>query len=93
MIKAIEFCKDTLRLTIDTCPPTSAAKGQCGIKFHLGEGGRITEFHRGKFVDFVQAVDSVAAVEVGNFLLELLRTDSTITCVDLYLFHSGGESL
>ena len=93
MIKSIQFSEGVLCLAVNTMPLCCPSQRERRVKLDLSKGCTIAEIHGGEFVDLVKAIDRKAASEIGNLVLELLRTETGICRIELDLLYCARKRL
>ena len=93
MIESIQFSEGVLRLTVSGTRGVSAHERRRSIKFDLGKGGTIAEFHSREFMDLVKPIYPEGAEQVCNLILELLRTHTRVGRIYLDCLYRASESL
>lgn len=93
MIESIEFSEGVLSLAVASSRPRFAGESQCRVEFNFRQGCGIPEFHCGEFVNLIEPVYPEGAHQIGNLVVELLRTHARVSRIDLHCFYGAGESL
>lgn len=91
MIESIQLSKGVLRLSV-TCArrPAPGQRKRC-IEFDLGEGGAVSELHRGQFMDLLESVHAERADKISNAIFELLCADPRVRWINLNLIYRSNE--
>ena len=93
MIESIQFYEGRLHLVIAGTRVGGTGERYRGIELDFGEGGAVSELHRGELMDFLYAVDAERAYEIRDLIFELLGAQARVCRIDLNRRDRSGESL